>query len=85
MTFISWATHVLQGFLQKEAKKKFGANLLKIILVRIVGWNLPYMKMESLVIVDQHATVNEWELCTHRPSRQGSNSDSLCFNLLKNI
>jgi hypothetical protein len=37
MTFISWATHVLQGFLQKEAKKKFGANLLKIILVRIVG------------------------------------------------
>lgn len=31
-----------------------------------------YMKPESLVIVDQHATVNILESCTHRPSRQGS-------------
>ena len=56
---------MLQGYLQKEAKKKFGANLLKIILVRIVGWNSPYMKMESLVIVDQHATVNTFSGLVH--------------------
>jgi len=31
-----------------------------------------YMKSESLVIVDQHATVNILGSCTHRPSRQGS-------------
>ena len=37
---------------------------------------LAYMKLESLVIVDQHATVNILGLCTHRPSRQGSNIDS---------
>jgi hypothetical protein len=30
------------------------------------------MKEESLVIVDQHATVNVLGPCTHRPSRQGS-------------
>ena len=33
---------------------------------------LAYMKLESLVIVDQHATVNILGPCTHRPSRQGS-------------
>jgi hypothetical protein len=31
-----------------------------------------YMKSESLVIVDQHATVNILGPCTHRPSRLGS-------------
>ena len=33
---------------------------------------LACMKSESLVIVDQHATVNILGPCTHRPSRQGS-------------
>ena len=32
------------------------------------------MKAESLVIVDQHATVNGLRPCTHRPSRQGRES-----------
>jgi len=31
-----------------------------------------YMKSESLVIVNQHVTVNILGPCTHRPSRQGS-------------
>jgi len=30
------------------------------------------MKVEFLVIADQHAAVNALEPCTHRPSRQGS-------------
>ena len=37
-----------------------------------------YMKSESLVIVDQHATVNSLRPCTHRPSRQGSKIGSKC-------
>jgi hypothetical protein len=37
-----------------------------------------YMKSESLVIVDQHATVNSLGPCTHRPSRQGSKIGSKC-------
>ena len=40
---------------------------------------LAYMKSESLVIVDQHATVNILGLCTHRPSRQGSEIGLKCF------
>jgi len=39
---------------------------------------LAYMKSESLVIVDQHATVNVLGSCTHRPSRQGSEVGSKC-------
>ena len=38
-----------------------------------------YMKSESLVIVDQHATVNVLGPCTHRPSRQGSEIGLKCF------
>ena len=76
MALISWATHVLQWYLQREAKMRIGANLIKITLVRIAGCNSPCMKAESLVIVDQHATVNALEPCTHRPSHQGSNHDS---------
>ena len=37
-----------------------------------------YMKSESLVIVDQHATVNILGSCTHRPSRQGSEIGLKC-------
>ena len=37
-----------------------------------------YIKSESLVIVDQHATVNILGPCTHRPSRQGSEIGSKC-------
>jgi len=40
-------------------------------VVRIEGCNSPFMKVESLVIVNQHVTVNGGEPCTHRPSRQG--------------
>ena len=41
-----------------------------------------YMKSESLVIVDQHATVNILGPCTHRPSRQGSEIGSKCTKFL---
>ena len=72
MALIGWAIHVLQWSLQRVIKMKIGINLSKITLVQIVGCNSPYMKVESLVIVDQHATVNGLGPCTHRPSRQGS-------------
>jgi len=58
MALIGWAIHVLQWSLQRVIKMKIGINLSKITLVQIVGCNSPYMKVESLVIVDQHATVN---------------------------
>ena len=82
MAFINWATHVLHWLCQRVAMEKSGANLKKVTLVRIVGCNLPYMKSESLVIVDQHATVNILGPCTHRPSRQGSEIGSKCTKFL---
>jgi hypothetical protein len=75
MALIGWATHVLQWYLQTEATMQIRANLIKSTLVRIAGCNSPCMKLESLVIMDQHAMVNAFEPCTHRPSRQGSNHD----------
>ena len=78
MALIGWATHVLQWLLQKVTRVQTRVNLIKITLVRIVGCNSPYMKAESLVIVDQHATVNGLGPCTHRPSRQGSEIGSKC-------
>ena len=41
----------------KSARPRGGANLIKPFSVRIVG-QLAYMKLESLVIADQHAAVN---------------------------
>ncbi len=41
---------------------------------RSPDWSLQLdsMKSESLVIVDQNATVNTFGPCTHRPSHHGS-------------
>ena len=41
---------------------------------RSPDWSLQLdsMKSESLVIVDQNATVNTFRPCTHRPSHHGS-------------
>jgi hypothetical protein len=75
MALIGWATHVLQWYLQTEATMQISANLIKNILVRIAGCNSPCMKLESLVIMDQHAMVNAFKPCTHRPSHQGNNHD----------
>jgi hypothetical protein len=54
------ATHVLQWMLQWVAKPQGGANPLK-------DWSLQLdsMKLELLVIVDQHATVNTFPGLVH--------------------
>lgn len=56
MTFISWATSVLQWFSQKDAIFKDKANLKKFSGTDCF-LQLENMKEESLVIVDKHATV----------------------------
>lgn len=57
---------------QNSGKEVIRSKSANATLVQIAGCNSPCMKAESLVIVDQHATVNVLGLCTHRPSRQGS-------------
>ncbi len=58
MTLMGWATHVLQWRPQREAMMRIGANPEKSRLSSDCSLQLESMKVESLVIVDQHATVN---------------------------
>ena len=50
--------HVLQWRIQREATSREQADLIKCVVVRIGSPQLDSMKSESLVIVDQNATVN---------------------------
>ena len=58
MALMNWATNVLQWKLQKDAIAKKLEQISKSILSSNCGLKLARMKLESLVIVDQHATVN---------------------------
>src|SRR6266496_3883490 len=65
MALTGRATHVLQWTVQREAKLRSGADLIKA--VRSPDWSLQLdsMKLESLVIVDQNATVNTFPGLVH--------------------
>ena len=78
MAFINWATHVLQWLCQRVAQGITRSESQKSNLSSNCRLQLAYMKSESLVIVDQHATVNVLGPCTHRPSRQGSGIGPKC-------
>ncbi len=59
------ATHVLQWRIQREATSREQADLIKVR--RSPDWSLQLdsMKSESLVIVDQNATVNTFPGLVH--------------------
>jgi hypothetical protein len=65
MALTGRATHVLQWTVQREAKPRGGANLIKA--VRSPDWSLQLdsMKLESLVIADQNAAVNTFPGLVH--------------------
>ena len=65
MALTSRATRVLQWMVQREAKPRGEADPLKAI--RSPDWSLQLdsMKLESLVIVDQNATVNTFPGLVH--------------------
>lgn len=65
MALTSRATHVLQWTVQREAKPRGEANLIKA--VRSPDWSLQLdsMKLESLVIADQNAAVNTFSGLVH--------------------
>ena len=58
MALMSWATHMLQWRIQRVANSREEANPIKVRLSSDCRLQLACMKLESLVIVDQHATVN---------------------------
>ena len=55
---MDWATHVLQWKLQKVTKIKFLVNLFKIFPSSDCKLKLVCIKLESLVIANQHVAVN---------------------------
>ena len=65
MAFMSGATHVLQWTVQRVAKPQGGANPAKTALSSDCSLQLDCMKVESLVIADQHAAVNTFPGLVH--------------------
>ncbi len=65
MAFMSWATHVLQWPVQSAANLREGANRKKAGLSSDWSLQLDSMKLESLVIADQHAAVNTFPGLVH--------------------
>ena len=65
MALTSRATHVLQWGVQRAANPRGGANPIKAPLSPDWSLQLDSMKLESLVIVDQNATVNTFPGLVH--------------------
>ncbi len=69
---ISWATHIIQSQLQRDAMGRPGANRKKNCASSDRSLQLDFVKPELLVIAGQTYR-GEYVLksCTHRPSTQG--------------
>ena len=65
MPLMIWATHVLQWTIQKGSETARSSKSHKVVLSSDCSLQLDYMKLESLVIVDQHATVNTFPGLVH--------------------
>ena len=65
MPLMTWATHVLQWIGTKRSELARLSKPHKTILSSDCSLQLDYMKLESLVIVDQHATVNTFPGLVH--------------------
>ena len=55
-------TRAKQWTIQRAAKPRGQANPIKVVLSSDCSLQLDYMKLESLVIVDQHAAVNTFRV-----------------------
>ena len=65
MALMSWATHMLQWRIQRVANSREVANPIKVRLSSNCRLQLACMKLESLVIADQHAAVNTFLSLVH--------------------
>jgi hypothetical protein len=65
MALMPWATHALQWPAQWDAKPRGGANPIKAGLSSDWRLQLASMKLELLVIPDQHAGVNTFPGLVH--------------------
>ena len=65
MPLMIWATHVLQWRLTKRSEAVRQSKSQKQRLSSDCSLQLDYMKLESLVIADQHAAVNTFPGLVH--------------------
>ena len=65
MPLMSWATHVLQWAVQRDARPRGGAKPKKAVRSSDCRLQLACMKPELLVIADQHAAVNTFPGLVH--------------------
>ena len=65
MPLMSWATHVLQWSVQREAKRRRGANPQKAGPSSDCGLQPAHMKLELLVIANQNVAVNTFPGLVH--------------------
>ena len=65
MPLMIWATHVLQWRLTKRGEGVIRSKSQKQRLSSDCSLQLDYMKLESLVIADQHAAVNTFPGLVH--------------------
>jgi hypothetical protein len=65
MALTPWATHVIQWPVQRVANPRGGANLIKTGLSSDWRLQLASMKLESLVNVGQHTTLNTFPGLVH--------------------
>ena len=65
MALTPWATHTLQWPVQRVAKARAGANLIKAGLSQDSRLQLAYLNLESLVTAGQHTAVNTFPGLVH--------------------
>ena len=65
MPLMSWATHVLQWAVQRDAKTARWSESQKAVRSSDCRLQLACMKPELLVIADQHAAVNSFPGLVH--------------------
>ena len=65
MALMSRATHVLQWAVQRDANPRGRSKSQKTVLSSDWSLQLDSMKLESLVIADQHAAVNTFPGLVH--------------------
>ena len=72
MPLMTWATHVLQWEVQRVARPRGHANLLKLLSVRIAGAT----RLHEAGIASNRGSARRGEYvpgpCTHRPSHHES-------------
>ena len=77
MALTSWATHVLQWSVQWSQRRE-AEPILKAVLSSDRSLQLDSVKLESLVIVGQHTTVNTFPGLVHtaRQAMEGGSAQS---------